>query len=84
MLYCLSSKNRSCSYQWSWFGANGRLEFPSTPVVYVNEGGLYQCEVDDNNDSLLSKLINVCLDGEYDIAFAVIYFKYLNCLPRCI
>ena len=60
-LYCVASNHGSCAYHWRKFGVKGRLVFPSSPVVYVNEGGVYQCEIksDGAEDELFSRTFRV-------------------------
>jgi len=62
--YYMSSKHGSCIYHWRKIGDYEGLNFPSTPVIYINEGGLYQCKVTNDDDSVQSKIIRVYLNGE--------------------
>ena len=38
------------------------MEFPSTPVIYVNKGGLYQCIVKFKEKEIKGKLVTVRVD----------------------
>lgn len=61
-LYCISSNHGSCTYHWKKFGERGRSSFPSSPVVYVNEGGVYQCSIksdDIETEEVFSRTIQV-------------------------
>lgn len=43
-LYCLPNVHGKCAYKWQKIG-HPIAEFPSTPVLYVREVGLYKCQV---------------------------------------
>ena len=43
-LYCVSSTHAGSQYTWSTI-VGEPMEFSSTPVIYVNKGGVYQCIV---------------------------------------
>lgn len=60
-LYCVASNHGLCKYHWRKFGEKGRLTFPSSPVVYVNEGGVYQCTIksDLEEEDTFSRTIRV-------------------------
>ena len=58
-LYCISSHHGNCSYAWKKLGDEGGRVFPSTPVVYVNEGGLYQCTVKLHLQKVKGRVIRV-------------------------
>ena len=42
-LYCMPSTHAGSQYKWARI--DGKAKFPSTPVVYINEGGVYQCTI---------------------------------------
>lgn len=61
-LYCVASNHGLCTYHWRKFGERGRFTFPSSPVVYVNEGGVYQCTIksdDVEKEDTFSRTIRV-------------------------
>ena len=66
-LYCLSSSHGRCKYEWKMFGYPSKV-FPSTPVVYVKQQGLYMCTVLHKDYSEPSKVIEVKLDvGKFTV-----------------
>lgn len=54
-LICVSSKHGACRYEWTQLGTS--THFPSTPVIYANEVGIYQCEVVTAEDRACSLLM---------------------------
>lgn len=58
MLYCLSSFHGASTYYWKKFG-NASSHYPSTPVIYVHEGGLYQCSIKLDSHTIQGSIINV-------------------------
>ena len=61
ILYCVSSTHGHCEYTWRKIGEvdhDGKC-FPSTPVIYVKEGGLYQCAVKTGSDKTLGRIYRV-------------------------
>ena len=44
-LHCVLSRHSTTTYHWEKLGETEKL-FPSTPVIYVNEAGLFQCKVE--------------------------------------
>lgn len=59
-LYCVSSLHSTSEYCWSVVG--DKSKFPSTPVLYVNKGGLYQCTVSNDGQEVHGKIITVRVD----------------------
>ena len=43
-LYCVSSQHSTTTYRWEKLGETEKLS-PSTPVIYVDEVGLFKCEM---------------------------------------
>lgn len=59
-LYCLALTHPDCTYLWQIIGKPATESFPSTPIIYVNEAGMYQCEITyDNSKKMKGKVINV-------------------------
>ena len=56
-LYCLASVHPECVYSWQMIGKT--ITFPSTPVIYVNKAGMYQCEVQCGPRKVKGKVINL-------------------------
>ena len=87
-LYCVASYHGSCTYHWKKFG-RGRLTFPSSSVVYVNEGGVYQCAIKTEGiEEVFSRTIRVyanigkvvCLEHHILATYILMYmntFTYL-------
>ena len=61
ILYCVSSTHGHCNYIWRKIGqvAHEGKQFPSTPVIYVKEGGLYQCVVKAGGDKIQGRIYRV-------------------------
>lgn len=57
VLYCIASYHGGCKYDWRKVGE--KKKFPSTPVIYVNEPGMYQCFAKTTNNCVLSDLMRV-------------------------
>ena len=58
-LYCVASNHGTCTYHWKKHGG-GQSNFPSSPVIYVNEGGVYQCLIKtENSEDVSSRTIRV-------------------------
>lgn len=60
-LYCVSSTHAGSQYSWSTIVGETR-EFPSTPVIYVNKGGVYQCTVKFEGKKITGKVVTVRVD----------------------
>ena len=60
-LYCIASVHGSCTYHWRYLEDPSR-KYPSSPVVYVNKGGFYQCTVEHNSQHITGNLIRVVID----------------------
>ena len=64
ILYCIASLHGICTYQWEIIGERDSTQhFPSSPVVYINKGGLYQCKALCNSDVVVGKIIRVIVDA---------------------
>lgn len=53
-LICIAIQHEYATYEWTKLGSN--VSYPSTPVIHINEIGLYQCHVtcgDMNADSMV-------------------------------
>lgn len=62
-LYCVSSVHVETTYCWKILGdASCKRVFPSTPVIYVNSGGLYQCTLTRKAIQVCGKVITVRVD----------------------
>ena len=59
-LYCVSSTHAATEYFWQKIGSTKR--FPSTPVIYTNEAGLYQCCLKYSGREIKGKIVTVHLD----------------------
>ena len=57
-LVCISSLHGACNYCWKVISGSKR-EFPKSPVVYVNKGGLYQCTVTYESRRIVGRIISV-------------------------
>lgn len=57
-LYCVSSTHAG---SWSTIVGETR-KFPSTPVIYVNKGGVYQCIVKFEEKEIKGKVVTVHVD----------------------
>ena len=55
-LYCVSSQHSTTTYHWEKLGETEKL-FPSTPVIYVDEVGLFQCKVESGGMEEQSSVI---------------------------
>ena len=55
-LYCVASSHGKCTYHWKKFG-RGKSTFPSSPVIYINEGGLYQCIIKTGEEKEISSRV---------------------------
>jgi len=65
-LYCISSWHEQCSYAWRRIGDEVDLApYPSTPVIYIKEGGLYQCTATSKYSAkrTLGKIISLIVDA---------------------
>ena len=71
-LYCLPLVHPECTYSWKMIGKT--LMFPSTPFIYVNKAGLYQCEVTDDSKTIRGKVISV----RVEIGMFLICFLFLK------
>ena len=58
MIFCLSSLHGANTYHWEKLGDATR-QFPSTPVIYVNEGGLYQCSLKLDSHVIRGSIVTV-------------------------
>jgi len=58
-LYCISSNHGACIYEWKKLGANH--VYPSSAIIYVNEGGLYQCTVESNGNNKVASCRNLTI-----------------------
>ena len=56
-LYCLPNVHPERSYVWKMIGSNEA--FVSTPFIYVNKAGMYQCVVKFQSEKLVGKIIDV-------------------------
>lgn len=46
------------------------MEFPSTPVIFVNKGGLYQCLIKNETQEVSGKVVTVRVDvGKYNCGY---------------
>ena len=64
-LYCIASVHGTCMYHWRYLEDPSR-KFPSSPVVYVNKGGFYQCTIEYNSKKIKGNLISVNINiGKY-------------------
>ena len=59
-LFCISPTHETTKYTWEKLGQPS-VSFPSEPVIYVNEVGLYRCQLTDNFDetTVESNIISV-------------------------
>ena len=55
-LYCVSSHHCTSIYHWMKLGES-TTSFPSTPVIYVDEVGLFQCKVESGDVAEQSTVI---------------------------
>lgn len=76
-IYCLPSVHPNCVYNWRMIGNKSPI-FPSTPVIYINKAGMYQCEVEYQTKKKLGKLITVCL--EIGTVYVIIVDRYYSSL----
>lgn len=60
-LYCVSSTHGGSQYTWSTIVGEAR-EFPSTPIIYVNKEGIYQCIVKFEGKEIKGKVVTVRVD----------------------
>ena len=70
-LFCISSTHETTTYTWEKLGQPG-VSFPSQPVIYVNEIGLYRCQLTDSFDdtTVESNIISVEVKpGKFNIQF---------------
>lgn len=62
-LYCLSSVHCHTRYKWRAIGpAEESAVFPSTPVIYVNQSGLFQCVLKYGSSEIEGSIIAVRVD----------------------
>jgi hypothetical protein len=57
-LYCLANFHPMCTYEWKVIGEKSR-HFPPTPLIYVDEAGLYQCSVTYGSVEICGEIIAV-------------------------
>ena len=78
-LYCIASNHGCCSYHWRKLGET-TLTFPSSPVIYINGGGLYQCTVKSHGlMDISSRMIRVhCHIGRYMVYKRREMFTYIR------
>lgn len=69
-LYCLFSVHPECTYSWKMI--EKPLTFPSTPIIYVNKAGMYQCEVKYGSRKIQGKVIHVHVE-------VGMFFSFLIC-----
>ena len=59
ILYCISSTHGHCEYAWRKIGDIEEKQFPSSPVIYIKDGGLYQCMVKTGDDKISGRIYRV-------------------------
>ena len=74
-LICISTSHGTCQYRWKLFGS--KISFiHSTPLIYVNQPGMYECTVVEENGERKSELFDVKLEwtkGTYtSIAWSIV------------
>jgi len=57
LIYCIASTHGHCNYEWHRFGKDDK--YPSTPVIYIIEAGLYQCTATMGSQSVRGNVVNV-------------------------
>ena len=63
-LYFIASLHGQCSYMWRRVGDDTtELVYPSAPVIYVTEPGLYQCIAKHGISKALGKIISLPVDA---------------------
>ncbi len=62
VLYCLPSVHPDCIYNWRMIGSREHCKFPSTPFIYVNKAGLYQCVITCDSKVLEGRIISVSVE----------------------
>lgn len=64
-LYCFCTFHPSCKYKWQKLGT--QCNFPSSPVIYIDEVGLYQCTAKYGSNEVQGKIIDVDVEiGEFN------------------
>ena len=58
-LYCLCSEHGQCDYQWTKLGETSGHNFPSSPIIYVSNGGVYRCIVKTAVKTITGRIIRV-------------------------
>ena len=71
-LFCLPSVHPDCTYSWNAIGEKFE-RFPSSPVIYVEKAGLYQCTITFGVNYLLSTAMAV----RVDVGMHFIYYNYI-------
>lgn len=69
VLYCLPTIHAGCTYSWRMIAGSKSKSFwrPSTPFIYINCAGLYQCIVSFNSETMEGKVIHVCVDVDSEL-----------------
>ncbi len=62
-LYCVASTHGNGTYNWQKIGTPA-LEFPSTPVLFVQEVGLFKCAVVGVDGDLILDYAVICVRVE--------------------
>lgn len=85
-LYCISSQHSTTEYCWTIIGeSTPNRKFPSTPVIYVSKGGIYQCVVRHGTHEIKGKVITISVDiGNVSCSTYVCdasYYKFVIPIP---
>ena len=75
--YCVvSSQHIACSYSWKVISGQKRV-LPSSSVIYVNKGGVFQCTMTYKSRSICGHAISVLADvGELLILWVTLIFSF--------
>ena len=72
-MYCVASRHENCKYSWHKFGDKDQ-KYPSTPLLYVTEAGLYQCTVTFGCEKRRGAVITVKVIAGLTSNFGLWYF----------
>ena len=57
-----SFHNKQTEYKWMMMGSpSAMLQFPSSPVLFVHEAGLYHCQISCESKIVTASMIHVML-----------------------
>lgn len=79
-LYCLASCHTTCKYEWKHFCSSH--SYPSTPVIYVDSPGIYECSVMLEIQVAATAVFEVKMKGTIQQSKSLTIYKLLTIFFR--